>query len=161
MQIRKHGDAYTEVSVKRMRNGEVRIDTLISVNNSGYDFLNVFLFVRNLDYTKMSPGDTHHIVTFLGERKTNIMIRYLGQNILEKSETLKYKTFRLTVDITADAFVESKNAMEVWISDDANHVPLKLKAKLKIGAAEAELSSWKNLKYPFTSEIRTNGNNTH
>jgi hypothetical protein len=43
--------------------------------------------------------------------------------------------------------------MEVWVSDDENHIPVKLKAQLKIGAAEAILSSCKNLKYPLSSEI--------
>ncbi|GHT39052.1 hypothetical protein FACS189437_01350 [Bacteroidia bacterium] len=161
MWIRKHGNTYTEISVKRMRKEEVRIDTIISVKNLGYDFLNVFLYVRNMDYSRWNPGDTRNITTFMGDRKTNIIIRYAGQSILEKGDNLKYNTLLLTIDISDEAFAESKNAMEVWISNDGNHIPLKLKAKLKIGAAEAEVSSYKNLKFPLTSEIRLNGNNIH
>lgn len=161
MWIRKHGDAYTEVSVKRMKADVVRIDTIISVKNLGYDFLNVFLYVQNMDYSRWNTGDIRQLTTFMGDRKANIIIRYAGQAILEKGDNLKYNTFRLTIDITDEAFAESKNAMEVWISNDENHIPLKLKAKLKIGAAEAEVSSYKNLKYPLTSEIRLHGNNTH
>jgi hypothetical protein len=161
MWIRKHGNTYTEISVKRMKKEEVRIDTIISVKNLGYDFLNVFLYVRNMDYSRWNAGDTRHITTFMGDRKANIIIRYAGQAILEKGDDLKYNTFRLTIDISDEAFTESKNAMEIWISNDSNHIPLKLKAKLKIGAAEAEVSSYKNLKFPLTSEIRLNGNNTH
>jgi hypothetical protein len=161
MWIREHGNSYTEISVKRMKAGEVRIDTLISVRNLGYDFLNIFLFIQNIDYSRWNTGDSRNITAFMGDRKANIIIRYAGQAILDKGDNLKYNTFRLTIDITDEAFAESKNAMEVWISNDGNHIPLKLKAKLKIGAAEAEISSYKNLKFPLSSEIRLNGNNTH
>ncbi|GHV23032.1 hypothetical protein FACS189428_5970 [Clostridia bacterium] len=160
MWIRKHGNSFTEISVKRMKKGEVRIDTTMSVKNPGYDFLNIFLYVRNMDYSKWNTGDTRNITAFMGDRKVNIIIRYAGQAILEKGDNLKYNTFRLTIDITDEVFSEAKNAMEVWISNDGNHIPLKLKAKLKIGAAEAEIASYKNLKFPLTSEIRLNGNNT-
>jgi hypothetical protein len=152
--VQKHGDSYSEVRIKRTREGEVRMDTILSANNLGYDFLNVFLFVQDLDYSKVSPGNTYNLTAFFGKKKINIIIRYRGQAILEKSETLKYKALRLTIDIVDEAFTESQNAMEVWVSDDENHIPLKLKAKLKIGAAEADLSSYKNLKYPLTSEIK-------
>ena len=152
--VRKHEKTFSEVSVKRTKNGEVRIDTTLSVNNQGFDILNVFLFVRNINYAELNPGQTHNLTVFLGKDKVNIVLRYTGQAVLEKSETLKYKTFHWTIDIADDVFSEAKSAMEVWISDDENHIPLKLKAKLKIGAAEAELSSYKQLKHPFTSEIK-------
>jgi hypothetical protein len=152
--VQKHSHSYSEVRIKRTKEGDVRMDTIISVNNLGYDFLNVFLFLQALDYSKATVGDNHSITTFMGKKKINVIIRYHGQAILERSETLKYKALRLTVDIADEAFTESKNALEVWVSDDENHIPLKLKAKLKIGAAEADLSSYKNLKYPLTSEIK-------
>ena len=79
-------------------------------------------------------------------------IRYKGQAILDKG-SIKYKALRFEVDIVDPAFDDHKTAMEVWISDDNNRLPLKLKAKLKIGAAEAEITSTKNLKHPFDSKI--------
>ena len=151
--MRKHEKNFSEVSIKRIKNGEVRIDTTLSVNNRGFDIVNIFLFIRNMNYAELNPGQTYNLTVFLGKDNVNIILRYTGQAVLEKSEKLKYKAFHWTVDITDDVFSESKNAMEVWISDDGNHVPLKLKAKLKIGAAEAELSSYKQLKHPFLSEI--------
>jgi hypothetical protein len=103
----------------------------------------------------MNLGDSFNFSTFVGKRKNNIIIRYHGQAIIEKSNNRKYKTLKLNVDIAgAGAFDVSKNAMEVWISNDENKIPVRIKAKLKIGAAEANLSSCKNLKKPFDAEIR-------
>jgi hypothetical protein len=152
MLVLKHEISSTEVNIKRMRNEIVKIDTLISSNLPGYDLLNVFLFIRSMDYSQFNHEQTCTVATFLGEKKVNILIKYQGQTVIRKNN-IKYKALKLSVDVVNEVFTESKNAIEVWISDDENHVPLKIRAKLKIGAAEAELSSYKNLKYPLTSCI--------
>jgi hypothetical protein len=151
--MKKHTTTYSEVYVQRKKNNVLRFDTTLSVKNLGFDILNVFIFIRTLDYSKIKQGDSFLLSVFLGERKANIIIRYAGQTVIEKNSKLKYKALKLNVDITDEVFSGSKNAMEVWISDDENRVPLKLKAKLKIGAAEADLSSYRNLKNPFSSQI--------
>jgi len=146
--------SYTEAKIKRIKGGKLTVDTLMRIQNAGYDLLNIFLFARSLDYSKMKLNDSYNISLFLGKNKLNVVVRYEGQSVLEKSKTLKYKTLLLSVDVADEVFVESTRAMHIWISDDENHVPLKLRANLKIGAAEAYLVSYKNLKYPLTSEIR-------
>jgi hypothetical protein len=141
------------VYVQRKKNNVLRFDTTLRVNNLGFDILNVFLFVRTLDYSKIKQVDSVPLSVFLGVRKANIIIRYAGQTVIEKSSKLKYKALKLNVDIADEVFNGSKNAMEVWISDDENRIPLKLKAKLNIGAAEADLASYRGLKHPFASQV--------
>jgi len=146
--------AYTEANIKRKKDGHVAMDTVIRIPNAGYDLLNIFLFARALDYSRMKLHDAYNITILMGKSKLNIVVRYEGQSVVEKNETLKYKALLLSIDVADEVFVESTKAMHIWISDDENRVPLKLRANLKIGAAEAYLTSYKNLKYPLASEIR-------
>ncbi|MDR0614344.1 MAG: DUF3108 domain-containing protein [Dysgonamonadaceae bacterium] len=148
-----HDVNYTKVRVRRQSAETVKFDTLLVSDNAGYDMLSIFAFARTLDYPNLEQNQTFRISSFVGTDKVNITVHFKGQAILEKSESVKYKACRLSVDIGDSAFNETKNAMEIWVSDDKNHIPLKIKAKLKIGAAEADLTSWQNLKYPFASEI--------
>ncbi|GHV57110.1 hypothetical protein FACS1894182_05140 [Bacteroidia bacterium] len=136
---RKFGIDYTESQIKRIQNGEVRIDTVLCVSNLGYDILSVFLYMRQNDYATMNPGDNRYITTFLGTKKTNLIIRYAGPTVFEGRNKQKRNAFFFAVDISDEVFSHAKNAMEIWVSDDEYHIPLKMKAKLKIGAAEAEL----------------------
>ena len=145
---------FTKVRVKRQNTEMIKFDTILVADNAGYDMLSVFTFARTLDYSQLANNQAFHISSFIGKDKVNMTVHFKGQAIVEKNETVKYKAYLLVVDIGDAAFKESKNAMEIWISDDKNHIPLKIKAKLKIGAAEAYLTSWQNLKYPFTSEIK-------
>jgi hypothetical protein len=152
--FKKHSQAYCEARVKRENNETVKFDTILHANNIAYDILNIFMFARSLDYPNMRIGESLNLSTFIGKQKVNIVLHFEGQSIINKSEILKYKAYKLVLDITDEVFNESKSSMEVWLSDDENRIPLKIKAKLKIGAAEADLTSCKNLKYPFSSEIK-------
>ena len=151
---KKFSDAFTSVHSKKYspETGKVRFDTLLTAKSVGFDMLNIFIFIRSLDYSKLNHGDAINITSFAGRDAVPLNIRYMGQTILDKG-SVKYKALRFEVDIADPAFTEHKTAMEVWISDDKNRLPLKLKAKLKIGAAEAEISSTKNLKHPFDSRV--------
>jgi len=152
IEFKKFSEKFTSVQSRRIRDGNMKFDTLLTANSLGYDMLGVFTFVRTLDYSDLKTGDKFVLTSFVGRDAVPLHIRYMGQAILDKG-TVKYKTLKFGIDIIDTAFTEPKNAMEIWISDDQNHIPVKLKAKLKIGAAEAELTSVKNLKYPFDSRI--------
>ena len=140
MWTQKFSKNYTELRVKRVQEGRVRMDTIITASNAGYDFVNVFLYLRQIDYSGLNPGDNLHITTFLGNKKTNLIIRYVKPTLLEGGNKQQRKAFYLAIDISNEVFSEAKSAMEVWISDDEFHIPLKIKAKLKIGAVEVELN---------------------
>lgn len=152
--VMAHSENYTKVRVIRQNPEMVKFDTTLISNNAGYDILSIFMFARTLDYSKLTQDQTFHISSFVGKNKVTITVHFKGQALIEKNKYVKYKAYRLAIDIGDVVFYDSKNAMEIWVSDDKNHVPLKIKAKLKIGAAEATLTSWQNLKYPFTSEVK-------
>jgi hypothetical protein len=152
--VRDHSENYTKARVRRGNPETVKFDTTIVSDNAGYDMLSIFSFARTLDYSRLMQDEIFHISSFIGKDKVNITVHFKGQSVVEKNAFVKYKAYRLVIDIGDTAFNESKNAMEIWVSDDKNHIPLKIKAKLKIGAAEANLTSWQNLKYPFTSEVK-------
>ena len=54
----------------------------------------------------------------------------------------------------SDAFTQSKAAGEIWVGDDDNRIPIKIRAKLKIGAAEVYFKSAKGLRYPLSCEVK-------
>lgn len=136
------------------QSGQVKLDTLHVADNYAFDFLSIFTYIRTLDIASYPIGSTQNLTIFAGKRKINIIIRHQGQAVIERNTYLKYKTHKLELDIVDEIFNESKNAIEVWLSDDQNRIPIKIKAKLKIGAAEIDLKSQENLKYPFSAEIK-------
>lgn len=130
-----------------------KIDTLLVSEKRMFDMLGATLYLRSLDWEKMTAGDEFPFHVAIGRDRVNISFRYTGQAIVERSETLKYRTRHFYIDIHDEAFTQSKAAAEIWIGDDANHLPVKIRAKLKIGAAEVYYKSSSNLRYPLSCRI--------
>jgi len=39
--------------------------------------------------------------------------------------------------------------MSIWVTDDKNHLPLRIESPVIVGSVKADLKSYKYLKYPF------------
>ena len=44
--------------------------------------------------------------------------------------------------------------MTVWVSDDANHLPLRIESPIVVGNVKADMMGYRNLRYPLTSMIK-------
>lgn len=130
-----------------------KIDTMLVSEQYMFDMLGATLYLRSLNWEKMKQGDEFPFHVAIGRDRINISFRYTGQAIVERNETLKYRTRHFFIDIYDDAFTQSKAAAEIWIGDDENHIPVKIRAKLKIGAAEVYYKSSSGLRYPLTSRV--------
>jgi hypothetical protein len=115
---------------------KVKIDTTLTIA-SGYvfDMLGVVFFLRTLAWTSLKTGDVFPLSVAAGHDLVQLSFRYQGQDIVKK-DNVPYPALRFSVDIHDKAFTQSKSAAELWVSDDENHIPLKLRSKLKIGYAE-------------------------
>jgi hypothetical protein len=142
-----HSHRYTPTRTK--------IDTLL-VSKDGYmfDMLGASLYLRSIDFDNLNPGDVFPFKVAIGKDMVNITYRYSGQKVVERGNN-KYKTRHFYIDIYDEAFTQNKEAAEIWVGDDENHVVVKIRAKLKIGAAEVYYKSSSGLKYPFSCEVKT------
>jgi hypothetical protein len=41
--------------------------------------------------------------------------------------------------------------LTVWVSDDANHIPLRVNSPILVGSVKVDLVSYEHLRNPFTS----------
>jgi hypothetical protein len=49
---------------------------------------------------------------------------------------------------------DSKNTIYIWLSDDANRVPLYLSVPISVGKLEIRVTNLENLKYPLSSKVK-------
>ena len=130
----------------------VKVDTNFVSNECMFDVLGALMQIRSLDWTKMKTGDQFPLRVVMGRDYISVSYKYVGQQIVERGD-VKYRTRYFTVDILDEAFTQSKEAAEIWIGDDENHLPIKIRAKLKIGAAEAYYNSSSGLRHPLNSRF--------
>jgi len=102
--------------------------------------IDAFLAVRG---QQLSPGQTITIPIFDSRKKYELVVE-----ILAKKETLKAPWGEKVSCIlvkpklkTAGIFTQ-KGEMQLWMTDDARHIPLKMMAKIKFGRVFARLTSY-------------------
>lgn len=127
------------------RQGEVSERTFES-SKCIYDMMSALLRARSFQVKNFREGDKLHMPMADGHKVEEITLIYRGRkNFTMKSED---KTYRCLVF----SFVEypkgkEKEIITFYISDDENHIPVRLDLFLRFGVAKAYLSSSKGLRH--------------
>jgi hypothetical protein len=138
---------------RRRTRTDVRIDTVMTVTSCALDMLGSVMYLRSIPWKTLRIGDSFPFQVVVGRDIVNVSFRYDGQSVVAPDETIKYRTHHFYIDVYDPAFTQSKAAAEVWVGDDDNHIPVKVRAKLKIGAAEVHYRSSSNLQSPLHCRV--------
>jgi len=130
----------------------VRIDTTLTVVGEVSDLLGVVHYLRGIDRNALNSGDTYPMTVAIGKDLVKVQFCYQNQAIVERGK-VKYSTRYFKIDIYDDAFESTTTSAEVWIGDDDNFLPIKVRSKLKIGYAEIYYKESSNLAHPLKCRI--------
>mgnify|MGYP000595587183 FL=1 len=122
-------------------------DTSVSFYNV-QDMLSSFYYLRNKDVTKMKKGDEIAIDMFMDSQVYPFKLRFLGRETI-KTKFGKVKTLIFRPIVQSGRVFKAQESVTIWITDDANKIPLKMKAALSVGSLRAELEAYKGLANSF------------
>ena len=122
-------------------------DTVIGFT-SVQDMLSSFYYLRNLDVTKLKPGDEIKLDMFLDAKTYNFKLRYIGDELLAIRGG-KVKTLKFTPLVQAGRIFKAQESVTIWITADDNKIPVRLHADLRVGSLRAELEAYKGLAHSF------------
>ncbi|MDR0698125.1 MAG: DUF3108 domain-containing protein [Tannerella sp.] len=147
-----HSKEDSKIHSLRYTPSKVKIDTVITAKGNITDLLGAVHYLRRLDRKKLKNGDTYPLTVVMGRDLVKIQFIYHNQAIVER-EKVRYNTRYFVIDIYDEAFESSKTSAEVWLSDDDNFLPVKVRSKLKIGYVEVYYKESSNLAHPMTCRI--------
>lgn len=116
------------------------------------DMISAFYSARNLDFTDAKEGDVFTINSIVDKEIWPLKIRYVGKETIE-TEVGTYKCIKFRPIVQKGRIFKHEEDLNVWITDDKNHVPLRAQAKLMVGSVKLDITSMKNLANP-TSEVK-------
>ena len=111
-----------------------------------FDMLNMFMRARSFNPEGWKKGYTVNFTMADGKNLDPAMIRYRGKTNVKADNGVKYRCLQLSYLEKDDG--KYKEIVRFYISDDDNHVPIRLDMFLKFGSAKAFLTSMKGLKAP-------------
>ena len=111
--------------------------------------LSAFYYIRNnIQSESLSPGDDMHLNMFIDDENLNFKLEFLGREVI-KTKFGKVATLKFRPHVLAGRVFKEKESLTFWVSDDANKIPVKIKANLAVGSLDADLDEYKGLKHPF------------
>lgn len=126
-----------------------KTEKTIVITDNVQDIISSFYYLRNHpNIDKLKSGEAITIDMFFDEEITKFKLKYVGrQDITTKFGTVSTMMFKPLVQ-TGRVFKE-KESVTLWITDDDNKVPVRIKADLAVGSLKADLDEYKGLKNPF------------
>lgn len=135
------------VFVKDYKNNTEKTITIISGNVQ--DIVSSFYYLRNHpDINKLKVGESIVIDMFFDDETFKFKLKYIGKEDI-KTKFGKISTLIFRPYVQAGRVFKEKESLTVWISDDENKLPIRIKASLAVGSLKADLEEYKGLKHPF------------
>jgi len=113
------------------------------------DMVSAFYYLRNkLDFKNLKEGDVTDMDMFFDKENYKFRLKYLGEEVLNtKFGKISCLIFRPYVQ--SGRVFKEKESLTVWVSNDENRVPVRIKAELAVGSLKADLIEFKGLKHSF------------
>jgi len=112
------------------------------------DMISAFYYLRTLDYDNASVGDVFTVNVFLDDELYPAKIRYKGKQVV-KTRKGKIKCHKFAPVVQEGRIFKTEKDLTVWITDDANKIPIVAKAKIKVGSLKMHLVNYEKLVEPL------------
>jgi len=145
---KKHED----VTFNRQNNTATTTSGVFKVPNCVQDVLSSIYYARNIDFSRYKIDDKIPFSMFLDNQVYNLYIRYLGKETV-KTRYGKFHAIKFKPLLVKGTIFEGGEKMTVWVSDDRNHIPLRVESPIAVGSIKVDMMQYRNLRYPLSSTI--------
>lgn len=143
---------YENVTFNQKTNTAITDKGVFKVPNCIQDVLSSIYYARNIDYNSYKPEDKIPFNMFLDNEVHQLYIKYMGKEKI-KTRFGKFHAIKFRPLLVKGTIFEGGEGMTVWVSDDANHIPLRIESPIVVGSIKVDMMEYENLRYPLTSLI--------
>ncbi len=102
------------------------------------DMLSSFYYARTIDFSKAKKGEIYSMQTFIDDEIWELKIKYLGKEVVN-SDLGKINCLKFCPVVQKGRVFKKEEDLTLWISDDANHVPVRAQGEILVGSIKMDL----------------------
>ncbi|MFN0032793.1 MAG: DUF3108 domain-containing protein [Flavobacteriales bacterium] len=108
------------------------------------DMLSSYYYARTMDFSNAKKGDVFTIMTLVDDELFPLGMKYLGKEQV-KVDAGTFNCLKFAPVVQKGRIFKKEEDLTVWITDDANHLPVLAKAKILVGSIKMELKEYSGL----------------
>jgi hypothetical protein len=143
---------YENVTFSKSTNTAVTTEGVYKIPTCIQDVLSAIFYVRNLDFNHFKPGDKIPFDMFLDRQVYHLYVRYLGKETI-RTKYAKFRCIKFKPLLVKGTMFEGGEKMTVWVSDDPNHIALRVESPISVGSVKVDMSYYHGLRYPLSSLV--------
>ena len=116
------------------------------------DVISAIYYARNIDFSHLHVNDTIPFDMFLDRQVYHLYVRYLGKEVI-RTKYAKFHAIKFKPLLIKGSIFEGGEKMTVWVTDDPNHIALRVESPISVGKISVDMSYYRNPRYPLTSLI--------
>jgi hypothetical protein len=128
---------YENVTFNHQTNTAITAKGVYKVPSCIQEVLSSIYYARNLDFNNYKVDDKIPFDMFLDNQVYPLYIRYLGKVVIKtkygKIRAIKFRPLLINTIFTGG------EKMSVWVSGDANHIPLRTESQIVVGSVKVDM----------------------
>ncbi len=136
-----------EKGIVRIQDWIKNTDTTVNIGEV-QDMVSAFYDLRNIDLSTVQPGDERRVDLFFDGETYPFKLRFLNKEVIE-TEFGDIRCWKIMPLVQKGRVFEGQESLTVWVSDDVNKVPLRIKASLVVGSLKADLEEYSGIVRDF------------
>ena len=121
--------------------------TMYDTGSNMQDMLSAFYNARTMDLSNSKPGDIFSINAFMDKEIFPVKIKFICRETIT-TDLGTFKCLKFRPIIQKGRVFKHEEDLNVWISDDKNHIPIMGQADVLVGSIKAELTGYSGLANP-------------
>ena len=146
---------YENVTFNPHTNTAITTQGVYKVPNCIQDVLSAIYYARNINFNGYHIDDKIPFNMFLDNQVYPLYIRYLGKEVI-KTKYGKFRAIKFRPLLVKGTIFTGGEKMTVWVSDDANHIPLRIESPIVVGSVKVDMMQYRNLRYSLSSLLSFN-----
>lgn len=121
-----------------------------TIQDSIQDLISAFYYIRNnFDFDDLVENESIELnMLFDDDGVFKFKLKYLGKEVVKtkygKVECLKFRPY-----VQSGRVFKEKESLSLWVSNDLNKIPIRIKANLSVGSIKVDLDGYNGLKNQF------------
>jgi len=136
-------------SLKRKRRGNGTfwdVNENIPFTANTRDLVTTLYHIRNTDLANTAIGETQTYKVFFDNKETKVNITLLATETIN-TKLGKKECYKIAISINSNDILKGKNTNLLWLTADANKIPVYAKFKIAVGSGELKIQSATGLKH--------------